>query len=138
MYETHGYFSSKSTRFRKPQFFEAFRQERENLGSLDLAAGHLAKKGVHTSIKLASEKEIDDDLTPWGGVSSRSVLSTELLPMMIKIQALSSREACHWVTTHQRGLSTLQVPFYLLHSSQWQCHHTRQYIMKASSFVVMT
>ncbi|ORY20600.1 Rad17 cell cycle checkpoint protein-domain-containing protein [Naematelia encephala] len=77
----------------KPQFFAAFRAEKENQALLETAAGYLAKKAVASSVAL-SERGLRDDIdseVPWGGVSSRYVLAAELLPMMVKLQGMTSR-----------------------------------------------
>lgn len=74
----------------KPQFFSSFRSERENLAHLDTAAGYMAKKAAIASNKL-SEMSSSNGEASWGGIPSKLVLSTELVPMMVKIQNLTSR-----------------------------------------------
>jgi len=73
----------------KPQFFERYRLERENLALLDTAAAHIAKKAIAASLAL-SELQLStaSEEAPWGGLSSKSTLASELVPMMIKIQSL--------------------------------------------------
>jgi cell cycle checkpoint protein len=84
----------------KPQFFEAFRKERDNYELLNTAAGYIAKKGVLacTVMALKEEDEVigmsavdeyDLEGRPWGGMLSKTVLAVEMIPMMIKIQAMS-------------------------------------------------
>ena len=68
--------------------------ERDNLAHLDTAAGHLAKKAVMASVNLSEKGSEVDAEGAWGGVSSKAVMVTELVPMMIKIQGLSKSE-CH-------------------------------------------
>jgi cell cycle checkpoint protein len=77
----------------KPQFFQSFREERDNGGLLDTAAGHIAKKGVAASISLSERSfRTTVDEPAWGGVPSKLVLATELVPMMVKIQGLSNSQ----------------------------------------------
>lgn len=76
----------------KPRFFEAYRTERDNLVHLDTAAGYIAKKAVASSVLLAEKDQHDgDDEAAWGGMASKLVLTTELIPMMVQIQGLSRR-----------------------------------------------
>lgn len=77
----------------KPQFFEMYRAERDNVSKLDIASGHIAKKAVTASNVLAAkDTNADIDQAAWGGLDTRSTLATELIPMMIKIQAASRRK----------------------------------------------
>lgn len=79
----------------KPQFFESYKSERNNISNLDTASAYITKKAVQASIAL-SEKEFN---TPakhgvWGGLHSRFNLAVEMVPMMIKIQNASGSESC--------------------------------------------
>lgn len=82
-----------SQKVTKPMFFESFRQERDNASLLDVAAGHLAKKVVISNAAYADGATSENELV-WGGVSAKTTLATETVPMAIKIQSLSQRE-CH-------------------------------------------
>jgi len=58
---------------------------------LDTAAAHIVKKAVASSVALAEQPSIDHgDEKPWGGMSTKTVLAAELIPMMIKIQGLTN------------------------------------------------
>jgi cell cycle checkpoint protein len=77
----------------KPQFFEAYRRERDNVSALDAAIGYIVKKAVTVSEALAEKPlHTETDMAVWGGVPSRQDLAVELVPMMIKIQALTRSE----------------------------------------------
>lgn len=78
----------------KPQFFDSFKTQRDNLGKVDIASGYIARKAISASNILA-EKTIDIDIhdeAAWGGLVSRGTLATEMIPMMIKIQSASRRK----------------------------------------------
>ena len=93
----------------KPQFFAAYRAERENVGRLDTAAAYIVKKAVSASVKLAERSANRDGqhgevheaqaIGAWGGMPSSRVLATELVPMMIKIQGMS-KGASAWRCQH--------------------------------------
>ena len=87
-------FCRNRQKINKPQFFESYRVEQKNLDNLNYGAGYLSKKAVASSNKL-SELDFDEDHTEasWGGSVQKNVFAAELLPMMIKIQALSRRES---------------------------------------------
>lgn len=72
----------------KPQFFESFRSERDNNALLDVAAGYMARKAV-VHLHDRSCDEVSGGAT-WGGMASRAVLATELVPMAVKIQSLTN------------------------------------------------
>ncbi|KAL7424215.1 RFC checkpoint protein Rad17 [Cryptotrichosporon argae] len=80
----------KSQKVVKPQFFEAYCAERDNTALLDSAAGYLTKRAVASSVALSgfgngrAQAE-----APWGGLLSRAVLVTEVVPMAVKIQSAS-------------------------------------------------
>lgn len=78
--------SSRNQKIIKPQFFESFRQERDNATLLDSSAAYLAKKGIADSNHL-NENEAAG--APWGGSLPKSVLAREILPMMTKMQGLT-------------------------------------------------
>ncbi|WVQ78580.1 hypothetical protein IAT38_000666 [Cryptococcus sp. DSM 104549] len=84
----------KNQKVIKPQFFESYRSERDNLVALDSASRYLQKKGATANNVMADieapakGKELPSH-APWGGLVTKNVLATELVPMMVKIQALS-------------------------------------------------
>lgn len=84
----------------KPQFFEAYRAERDATSLLDVAAGYLTKKAVAASKAYANGETLDEG-SPWGGMASKIVLATETVPATVKIQALSRRE---WIRDGLRWL----------------------------------
>lgn len=94
----------------KPQFFASFRTERENLGHLDTAAGYMAKKAVAASAKLSERPVGGDDEGSWGGVPSKTVLATELIPMMVKIQSLTSGKLSCSLPSRLADLQSLFFP----------------------------
>ena len=74
----------------KPQFFEMYRRERDNLSLLDDATAYLVKKAVAASVYLSdSPIAKESQASPWGGVLSRFTSSTEIVPMALKIQQAS-------------------------------------------------
>lgn len=75
----------------KPQFFASYKTQRDNLGLLDAAASYITKKAVTASIKLSERSLVEHDEGVWGGMPTKTVLATELVPMMVKIQSLTSR-----------------------------------------------
>ena len=75
----------------KPQFFAAFKAQRDNVELLDTAASYITKKAVAASVKLSNRPLHESDDGVWGGMPTKAVLATELVPMMVKIQSLSSR-----------------------------------------------
>jgi cell cycle checkpoint protein len=82
----------------KPEFYEKYRTERNNLELFDNAARYLAKKAVssslaHSEVGLGGEEGEDGRHAPWGGVVSKSVLASEVVPMLIKLQGMSKRES---------------------------------------------
>ncbi|WVQ69872.1 uncharacterized protein L199_008094 [Kwoniella botswanensis] len=77
----------KSQKVVKPQFFESFRLERDNISSLDHVAGYITKKGVIASNAFA-DGGAHHDLGVWGGMVNKRVLVGERVPMMVKIQSL--------------------------------------------------
>jgi cell cycle checkpoint protein len=98
----------------KPQFFEAFRKERDNYELLNTAAGYIAKKGVLACTAMALKEE-DEEMEmsavneygvegmegrPWGGMLSKTVLAVEMIPMMIKIQAMSKSRLSPLASIH--------------------------------------
>ncbi|EJT50597.1 RAD17 isoform 4 [Trichosporon asahii var. asahii CBS 2479] len=72
----------------KPQFFESYRTERDNGALLDVAAGYMARKAVASHPDWPSNE--GDGAASWGGMASRAVLATELVPMAVKIQHLTN------------------------------------------------
>lgn len=72
----------------KPQFFESYRTERDNSALLDVAAGYMARKAVASHPDSPSHE--GDGAASWGGMASRAVLATELVPMAVKIQHLTN------------------------------------------------
>lgn len=83
-----------SQKVMKPQFFDSFRTERDNVGKLDIASAHIAKKAVTASNVLAEKPlNLNSDQAAWGGILPRSSLVTEMIPMMIKIQSASKSES---------------------------------------------
>ncbi len=83
----------------KPQFFEAFRQERENGELVDIASGYITGKAVRRSVRLEHDDELQyhpDDVqregSVFGGILSKVVLATEMIPMLVKIQNLTDGE----------------------------------------------
>jgi cell cycle checkpoint protein len=76
----------------KPQFFESYKTQRDNLDLLDAAASYMTKKAVTASVKLSERPLSENDEGVWGGMPTKTVLATELVPMMVKIQNLSSRK----------------------------------------------
>lgn len=83
----------------KPQFFQAFKDEKRNIELMDTAAAYLAKKGAAASVAMAEidtitwKGEYADEapaLGIWGGVVSRNVLSCEVVPMLVKMQGLTT------------------------------------------------
>ncbi|KAK8869618.1 hypothetical protein IAR55_000185 [Kwoniella newhampshirensis] len=81
----------KSQKVIKPQFFEAYRTERDNLVALDSATRYTIKKGIVASNILADGNANDEILAPWGGLVSKTVMAGELVPMMVKIQSTTKR-----------------------------------------------
>lgn len=81
-----------SQKVTKPQFFEAFRSERDNGKRVDEAAAHLAKKVIDSSSAVHDGSLAPSDGLVWGGLQSQSVLACELVPAAIKIQAAARRE----------------------------------------------
>ncbi|KAK6903145.1 hypothetical protein I203_108408 [Kwoniella mangroviensis CBS 8507] len=77
----------KSQKVVKPQFFESFRLERDNVSSLDHVAGYITKKGVVASNAFADGGG-HHELGVWGGMVNKRVLAGEMVPMMVKIQPL--------------------------------------------------
>lgn len=87
-----------SQKVTKPQFFEAFRNERDNGKRVDEAAAHLAKKVVASSTAVA-DGTLDPAHAPvWGGLLPKATLACEVIPEAIKIQAFGRRESA--VTAH--------------------------------------
>lgn len=81
-----------SQKVTKPQFFEAFRNQRDNGKRLDEAAAHLAKKVVSASAAVA-DGALDPEHAPvWGGLLSKTTLACEVIPETIKIQAFGRRK----------------------------------------------
>ena len=86
-------YSRSRQRIIKPEFFASFRTERDNLALLNAAAEFVTKKAVTSSVSLSEKATVDVwDIPPWGGMMSRTILATELIPMMMKIQSLTKRE----------------------------------------------
>ncbi|WVQ98933.1 hypothetical protein IAU59_006065 [Kwoniella sp. CBS 9459] len=82
----------RSQKVIKPQFFESYRQERENLSSLDNVAGYIAKRGVLSSNAYADgEKGLFEDTGVWGGMLPKRVVAAEMVPMMLKIGSTSRK-----------------------------------------------
>ncbi|WVF71982.1 hypothetical protein IAT40_006793 [Kwoniella sp. CBS 6097] len=81
----------RSQKVIKPQFFESYRQERENTSSLDHVAGYITKKGVIASNAYADGDKDMRDSGVWGGMLSKRVVATETVPMMLKLGSLSRR-----------------------------------------------
>ncbi|WWC89761.1 uncharacterized protein L201_004687 [Kwoniella dendrophila CBS 6074] len=83
----------KSQKVTKPQFFQSYRLERDNSSALDHVAGYLTKKGVVNSNAFADGgglTQVSEELGVWGGMINKRVLAGEMVPMMVKIQGLSS------------------------------------------------
>jgi hypothetical protein len=57
----------------KPAFFEYFRKERASLESIKSAAAHIASHSMASG--------------DWAGLQSSSVMITETIPMMAKLQS---------------------------------------------------
>ena len=78
----------------KPQFFESYRIERSNVESLDSGAAYLTKKAVAASVRLSElDLQAESSEAAWGGTMTKQVLATEVLPIMLKLQSLSSSES---------------------------------------------
>jgi cell cycle checkpoint protein len=82
----------------KPQFFESYKAERDNIFNLDIASAYITKKAVVSSIAL-SERPLNTarpdgvNEIAWGGLQSRYNLAVEMVPMMIKIQNASGSKS---------------------------------------------
>lgn len=77
----------------KPQFFQAYKDERKNTDLVDVASAYVTKKAVAASNILAERGVNDGSDAIWGGMMSQGVLAGEVLPMMIKMQGLTSRKS---------------------------------------------
>lgn len=75
----------------KPQFFDSFRQEKESASLLNAAVEFMSKKAVTASTAFADGEATE--APAWGGISSKGVLATEMVPMALKIQQLSQRKS---------------------------------------------
>lgn len=77
----------------KPQFFQSFKDQRKSSDLVDVASAYVTKKAVTASNVLAEHdaNQGDAGLGVWGGMASQGVLAAEVLPMMIKMQGLTSR-----------------------------------------------
>jgi len=80
----------RSQKVVKPQFFDSFRLEKDNAALLSSAAEHLSKQAVAASAAFADGEA--EDAPPFGGISSKTVLAAEMVPMALKIQQRSHRE----------------------------------------------
>lgn len=76
----------------KPQFFDSYRTERDNNALLDVAAGYMARKAVTSHTEPSVNADAGARAASWGGMASRGVLATELVPMAVKIQSLTNSE----------------------------------------------
>ncbi|BEJ12354.1 hypothetical protein CspHIS471_0208140 [Cutaneotrichosporon sp. HIS471] len=95
----------------KPQFFETFRNERDNGKRLDEAAAHMAKKIVASSTAVA-DGILDPEQAPvWGGLLPKVTLACEVIPEAIKIQAFGRRPLL------PRSVQQLTMPPYASYSS---------------------
>ncbi|EIW70024.1 hypothetical protein TREMEDRAFT_30228, partial [Tremella mesenterica DSM 1558] len=77
----------------KPQWFDAYRSERENSSRINMTWASLAKQAIKSS-SIASDVSLHETLsesTGWGGIQSRSILATETIPMMLKLEKLHNR-----------------------------------------------
>jgi hypothetical protein len=83
---------SRNQKVIKPQFFDCIRQERENYGLLDQAAAYLSKKAAIASVKMSERPLTEDGSGAWGGFATKTTLATEIVPMLVKMQGLSSGE----------------------------------------------
>lgn len=63
----------------KPSFFEAFRKERMSLDDVKTAAAHIAARSMASG--------------DWAGLQSLTVLITETIPMLAKLQATRRGES---------------------------------------------
>ena len=82
----------------KPQFFESYRTERSNVENLDIGAAYLTKRAVAASVRLSElDLNAESGEAPWGGIMTKQAFATEVLPMMLKLQSLSSSEWLEWL-----------------------------------------
>ncbi|WVR05388.1 hypothetical protein IAU60_002402 [Kwoniella sp. DSM 27419] len=84
----------RSQKVLKPQFFEAYRRERDNVSSLENAARYITKKAVSANNEAAEEASSTSDgvdRAVWGGVLPKRVVINEVLPLMVKIQSATKR-----------------------------------------------
>ncbi|OCF36625.1 hypothetical protein I316_01877 [Kwoniella heveanensis BCC8398] len=81
----------RSQKVIKPQFFEFYRQERENVSSLDHIAGYIAKKGVVGSNACADGEKEAGAAGVWGGMLPKRIVATEMVPMMLKLSSTSRK-----------------------------------------------
>lgn len=100
----------------KPQFFESYRSERDNSALLDVAAGYMARKAVgsHPDPSING----GDSAASWGGMASRAVLATELVPMAVKIQSLTNGEE---LFSNCTDADRAQIRYFLSRSAHCQC-----------------
>ncbi|KAK4685335.1 cell cycle checkpoint protein, partial [Tremellales sp. Uapishka_1] len=96
----------------KPQFFEAFRSERDNAQLLNTATGYMVTKGIAASTLLSERDFHEEGEAPWGGMLGKSALAGEMIPMMVKIQSASLRPL---LPASVKGLS---LPPWQMYSSQ--------------------
>nr|XP_031861175.1 uncharacterized protein CI109_003536 [Kwoniella shandongensis]KAA5528247.1 hypothetical protein CI109_003536 [Kwoniella shandongensis] len=81
----------RSQKVIKPQFFDAYRTERDNMAALDSATRYTMKKAITSSNILADGNVNGEQLAPWGGLVSTNVMASELVPMMVKIQGVTRK-----------------------------------------------
>jgi hypothetical protein len=83
--------SSHGQKTVKPQFFESFRLEKANAALLGTATEHMSRQAVAISTAVADGERADGP--PWGGLSSKTILAAEVVPMALKIQRLSQSKS---------------------------------------------